>query len=366
MLPWWGHRGRAPIETRSNTTCQALIHVALSSLWVAGAASAEVGRTANEPGTASRGHLEAMSGKDSRRPAVSLSSDTTFVDDLETGTFCNWSNVFPGSVGPCPACGNGVAEATEECDDADDLLPGDGCTACEIDFGYLCDVTPQPSVCTPIPTLGTFAPAEAIPTVEAFDPLGEGESDRWLITFSAPVLLSGSLTAADEGDLDLFVSSEGGIEFASEAAGDEDFSDQPLGAATYELRILAFDAAEGGYTLELSTLPDGPSLGTFAAGEAIPQLVRPDPLAEGESEWWSITFTEDVLLSGVLETPGVEDIDFLVWEGGELVFAQLAAGDESWSDEPLSAGTYLLEVLAFEAVPDGYLLDLATTANPPP
>lgn len=50
-----------------------------------------------------------------------------------------------GGAGGMPtACGNGLIEVSEDCDDGN-TIDGDGCTGCAVDIGYAC--TGEPSTC---------------------------------------------------------------------------------------------------------------------------------------------------------------------------------------------------------------------------
>ena len=56
---------------------------------------------------------------------------------------------LPGYV--CQACGNGVVELDEDCDDGD-LNSGDGCSSCEVEVGYECN--DEPSDCDQVYVCG--------------------------------------------------------------------------------------------------------------------------------------------------------------------------------------------------------------------
>jgi hypothetical protein len=113
-------------------------------------------------------------------------------------------------------------------------------------------------------------------------------------------------------------------------------------------------------------------LGSFQAGEAIPGVSG--TLAESSSDFYVITFSEEVLLSGVLVAEASGDFDLFVYETtvtgsdaspGALVFASTAAGDEAFAGLALLADSYLLEVNNFASL-DGYELFLETAAVPEP
>jgi hypothetical protein len=101
-------------------------------------------------------------------------------------------------------------------------------------------------------------------------------------------------------------------------------------------------------------------IGTFAAGAAIPAQTG-GPLAAGASDQFLITFSENVLLSGsIVATSG--DPDFYLYQGGTMVVRHWAEGtSETWTGDAVAAGTYLIRMNAYSAVPS-YTMTLTTTA----
>jgi len=82
---------------------------------------------------------------------------------LLVNIWCFLSTLLPGgeTFGQCvagfnlpepgPVCGDGVIGGTEVCDDGD-TTSGDGCSyVCQIEAGYTCDTSVDPSVCTLLP-----------------------------------------------------------------------------------------------------------------------------------------------------------------------------------------------------------------------
>ncbi len=105
-------------------------------------------------------------------------------------------------------------------------------------------------------------------------------------------------------------------------------------------------------------------LGTYALGEAIPDTVETMALASKASYFYTITFSEDVLLSGTLTAAGAEDIDIFFYDGnGDLVIDEGTGGGEEWTSL-LPAGTYTIEIFAFAAIGTGWTMTLATTTLP--
>ncbi len=89
-------------------------------------------------------------------------------------------------------------------------------------------------------------------------------------------------------------------------------------------------------------------------------------IAAGDSDFYLITFTEDVLLSGTLAANTTGDPDFFIDnEAGTAGYAAAVDGDEVWSDVLLPADVYLIEVLIWSDGGEegsGYTLSLSTTA----
>ena len=110
------------------------------------------------------------------------------------------------STTAAPVCGDGIVDAPEICDDQN-ATDGDGCSACELDFGFLCDVTVTPSLCTALPDLGSFAATEVIPTLEG-GAIEAGDHDLYTITFTEDVLLLGTLDGWATGDADFMIFSD--------------------------------------------------------------------------------------------------------------------------------------------------------------
>jgi len=153
----------------------------------------------------------------------------------------------------CVVCGDGALSGDEQCDDGNTAPTVDGCSAgCKVDFGYAC-TTAQPSVCTMIPSLGSFACGDAIADKVRTTAMAADDFDQLLLTFSTDVILSGSVTAGSTGDLDFYVVDTGGNPvFDASNPGDETFANKTLAAGTYLLAVVAFEEAATGYALALS------------------------------------------------------------------------------------------------------------------
>jgi cysteine-rich repeat protein len=110
----------------------------------------------------------------------------------------------------------------------------------------------------PVPTsIGTFAPAAAIPNTVQTMSTAAGASRYYSITFSAPVLFSGTLSGFTTGDPDIFMHSSPGALSGTlqQAVGGETWTDVLLPATTYVFRVKAFavDGPVDAFTATMST-----------------------------------------------------------------------------------------------------------------
>ncbi len=339
-------------------------------------------------------------------PAGTYTIELEALDDVAA---TGWTMTL--STLAAPVCGNGAFEFGEACDDGN-VMDMDGCSAmCVIEVGALCDVGVEPSVCTIATDLGTYASTEVIPDEVNAGAFAAGELFFYSITFSTNAFLSGTLDAAGDEDIDLrFLDSQGNLIFSEGTGGGEAWTDELLDAGTYFIQVTAFAAAPAGWTLTLSTIAgpvcgnslveegeqcddgdadnlDGcndvcdievgatcdasePSvctlatdLGTFAAAGAIGDAVSATALAQGDSFFYSITFSDNVSFSGTLDAAGGEDVDVRILNTqGDIIFTRTSAEGVSWSDRGLLAGTYYIEVVADDALPTGWTLTMSTEA----
>jgi cysteine-rich repeat protein len=181
--------------------------------------------------------------------------------DVETGFVCDL-DVEPTACHPV-VCGDGERELGEECDD-NNTNNADGCDEnCDIEFGFVCsepDMGMQTSTCVPHPDLGAFAAGDVIPETVG-GPLANGGRDFYVITFTENVYLSGTLVVTDPatgGDVDFAVYDEDGLVFSEVTFTNtgEVWTDEPLAAGTYVLRVAAYDDAVA-YSLSMSTTAGG-------------------------------------------------------------------------------------------------------------
>ncbi len=266
-------------------------------------------------------------------------------------------------------CGDGAVSANEDCDDGGNT-DDDGCSpSCGFEFGFLCD-NAEPTVCAAMPDLGTVGVGATISDTYT-DTVVADDVAFYTITFTDHVLMTGTLTATTTGDPDLYPIAPSNVIYADAMDGDE-----TIGAVIpnyfppgkYVLLVNAYaDAGDlPGFSLSLTTAagPTFTNLGTFAAGEAITPTVDTTGLAPGASDFYSITFSTPVLLSGSLSATTTGDMDFVTLVPGDAPLRGAEIGDESWLNVELPAGTYYWNVNAYfgDAAATGYTLSFSTTA----
>jgi hypothetical protein len=179
----------------------------------------------------------------------------TYYVIADSYTGCGTFDLTVTAAAPLP-CGNGVVDdvAGESCDDGD-AVAGDGCSdRCQTEFGWACDTTVTPSVCTAIPLIGSFAPAAVIPD-QTGGPIAGGASAYYQITFTADVLLSGTFTGTAGSDPDVYILDATRTVASHAGTGTtETWTGDRLVAGTYVIRLLAYGStAITTYTLTLST-----------------------------------------------------------------------------------------------------------------
>jgi len=251
-----------------------------------------------------------------------------------------------------PTCGDGFLDGDETCDDGN-VVVGDGCSdVCEVEFGSTCD-TVVPANCEDLSTLGNYSTGDVITDTISMDPTLVDETDAFMITFDTAVVLQGTLKANGTGDYDFFLENAEGNGIISAVDGDEEFVGF-LRAGTYKITILAFTAADTGYTLALDL---GHPLETHAAGATVSGAGG--PLDTDQLEVFSYTFSEDVALAGTLAGTTTSDMDLIVLGTDGFLFSNETAGDEI-IDTTLLAGTYIFVVSAFDAAQDTFALDFTT------
>ena len=294
-------------------------------------------------------------------------------DDMNTdaGDGCDAScqiepdTVCDGEPSVCTPdiCGDGILSLNEQCDDGN-TSGGDGCDAmCEVEFGFSCDDA-EPSSCSALTKIGTFAAGEAIPDTSG-GPISAGGADSYLIEFTETVVLDGTAVVGNTGDIDVtFADTDGNTVFASGSGGDEDWSGAILGAGEYQIDLRAFGMDDvDGYILSMSTTAPRDE-GSYDAAAAITDITG-GPLARGESDVFAITFNNDVMLSGSLTSNGGDADLYISSSDGD--FLTLVADDGPEPDIPVAlfAGTYIFRVNAWDGAMDDitdYTLQLSTMA----
>jgi len=204
--------------------------------------------------------------------------------------------------------------------------------------------------------LGSLGDGGAVNQVEAA--MAAGELYYYKITLTEDVMMNGTLTSTS-GDADFYIYGAQGFVTGHFEDGNE-IINTVLGAGTYYLQVNAYMALPD-FTLNLAfTTPSIPDIGTFAAGDAIGDQVG-GVLAQQVCAHYTITFTNDVLLSGTLGGNATGDVDLYLYNADRNYVESAANGSETWTDQPVSAGTYYLQVQAYGDVVDAYTLTLATT-----
>ncbi len=289
--------------------------------------------------------------------------DTDAGDGCDAACVVETDYLCSGEPSTCvqDICGDGVLSPNESCDDGG-LVDGDGCDAtCGVEFGYECDATG--AICTMLPSLGSFAAGDPIPETRG-GPILANDVKEYLITFTTDVVLAGSAVRGTTGDLDFYLFDASGAGMSSAISGDEAFADRFIGAGTYVVTLHAYGSSDvDTFTLSLSTTAFASTdKGTFAGGAAIPDSTG--ALTAGASTFFTITFSDDVLLTGTLTADtGDADVE-LVGSNGRLFTRYNATGSETIDGFGLAAGTYYLRVSSKLAAGDigTFTLSLATTA----
>ena len=254
-------------------------------------------------------------------------------------------------------CGDGILSVNEDCDD-NNLVDGDGCDmACEVEFGFECDMTG----CAPIPSIGTFGPGDTVPD-QMGGPITGGDDDYYTITLTDLTLVSGTCAVGTTGDVDVtWTNADGDRPIFAFTSGDEDWTDVTVPAGTYVIEISAFGATDiDTYDCTIQLAPfGGPNLGNFAANEAVPAQMG-GPLASGESDQYTITFSTDVTLTGNLTSDATADLVILNPMTGEGITGDRIVGTDDYLI-PLLAGTYVIQVQAVGAI-TSYTLSVVPVA----
>lgn len=316
-----------------------------------------------------------------------------------------------------PACGNGIFEGPEACDDGNTAM-GDGCAPdCTIEFPYQCDLS-SPSECEVYPSLGELGADASLEPPFDSGPLETGQELSYTVTFTERVVAVLEAAALGAGDIDIGVKSSWNDDvWASIETGDELSPGLGFEAGTYLVRFYVASTLPEGFEFDITTESppecgnevreppfevcdngnelgcsedcrsdfgfecqgDAPSicsaiasLGDFAAGAPIPEESYPFAMTAVSSHYHMIRFTDDVQLSATVM--GIEplsvDHNYVEWvrftnASGELLVDQPAThspftGLVEVENQFLPADLYRIEVFTDTGLPEGYRLTLST------
>jgi len=212
-----------------------------------------------------------------------------------------------------------------------------------------------------------------IPAVGAGDTINESggaiaqfSGDYYSFTVTDAVLVTGTLTTGG-GDADFDVRYQYRYFTEHNDQGDESI-DSVLLPGTYLFEVTAYTKVTS-YNLDLSLATANPTdIGTFAAGDTIP-ATNGGPLTARDYDHYTITFSEDVLLDATLAGNSTGDTGLCIYDADSRPVYSFAPGDETVTDQPLAAGTYVVQIRTKSAAfgggdVDAYTLTLVTTAAP--
>ncbi len=243
-------------------------------------------------------------------------------------------------------CGNDVLEYEEYCDDGD-ADDADICTN------------------TCIPQIG-----DALGFSYGFSQ-PDMESDSFILSVLGDTRVTGSLIANTGGDADIEASvlsifgTQPLVRYdVSQEVGDETSLVLDLIAGVYAINVYGNATLDTGYTMTISGSALAiPSLGSYAAGEAIAARVSSAALVDTQNDFFQIEFTEAVILAGTVISDLSGDPDLEIFAPGPIMLGLYQeVGDESFTGLALSAGVYKIRVSAFLSTVDNYTLSLSTTA----
>ena len=219
----------------------------------------------------------------------------------------------------------------------------------------------------------TLDVAENVPeiTIVSGDPddivlngvVANGDDQYFAITFTEDSVLAGTVTATvgDVSGIDVEVMTYWQDTYYTDS---ETLSFGFL-AGTYIIRLDVGANYDEGFTVVFDPLQAPANIGSYAAGELIPDQVNDAGLLTGSNEYYTATFTEDVVLDLAVVSVGAT-VDLYIRNAAvNLVALETAAADESLEQVVVEAGTYLLEVVA-EADVTSYVMTTSTSAIPVP
>ena len=148
------------ISTNDASTFDAIVRVTTAACMV----NTEIPEFAGEDGCSDQALTSGEQLGYSALPAGTYFVHVDGYDATEAGAFTLTISAAPST------CGDGILDVLEACDD-DDMTAGDGCSArCDVEPGFECDTSADPSVCTPLCGNGTFDDGEECePTLDNMD-----------------------------------------------------------------------------------------------------------------------------------------------------------------------------------------------------
>ena len=186
-----------------------------------------------------------------------------------------------------------------------------------------------------------------------------------VFTFAEDVDLTGTLTGTNGADFDLLIFGTSGRVTDVADDGDETFN-LSLQAGTYYFLVNAFTAVEDDFSLDFTVAASAlADIGTFAAGDVIADTTG-GPLVARVFDHYSITFSEDVLLSGILDGNTTGDMGVYLYDTSTARVRTFAG---TFTDVEVSAGTYIVQIQTFSDAlgggdVDAYNLNLTSVAVP--
>ena len=309
------------------------------------------------------------------------------------------------------ACGNGVLEAAEDCDDSN-TMDGDGCSAtCMEEFGFRCEPT-SPSLCELLPSLGEAGADGHIEPLEVTSLVPEGDRRFYTVTFTERVLVDvlARTRTPPTGDINVIISdSDGVVLVPGIRSGDDEWLGEAFEPGQYLVELRASTQLPQGFELLLTLHSPGtcgdevfvpafedcdnggkpgckdckvefgwhcdqgadcteiPSLGSgaYVVGDSIDPVVSTEPVAGYSSRYWIIEFAEDVLLNGTIDANG-EAYAYVAYvalsdENATIVHSAYL-DDGVFQDWLVPAGRYQIEFLTYGGLPAGYTMMLEISA----
>lgn len=171
----------------------------------------------------------------------------------------------------------------------------------------------------------------------------------FVFSFAQDVDLTGTLTGTDGGDFDLMI--VGSTNDVTDVLDDGDEAyNLSLQAGTYYFLVQAYEADQNDFSLDFTVATSTiSSLGTFAAEDVIEDTTG-GPLLARAYDHYSITFSEDVSLGGVLEDNTTGALAFYLYNASESLVATF---DGSFDDVVVPAGTYIIQIQTYTAILGG-------------